>query len=1112
MNPAAPAPRGQASLDLARQVFDSAAAAPPDQQHQKARELCGGDADLLSLVLKLLDAHRRAAHTDIIAWHVIDAAEPAVRNRLGAQPLPEMPARIGHYHLRATLGEGGFGIVYLAEQTEPLRRIVALKLIKPGMDSRAIIARFEQERQALAMMDHPGIARVIDAGADERGRPFFVMEHVGSAGVHPAAGKPITIWCDQERLGIPQRLTLFMRACDAVQHAHTKAVIHRDLKPSNILIAEPPGGEPVPKVIDFGIAKALDPAAARPPSLSAITGIGQLIGTPEYMSPEQAGGSDVDTRADVYALGVILYELLTGTLPVTRELHALPTASRDGGASAPLNPPLPSTRLSTLGDRLAPIAASRASDPRALARSLRGDLDWIVMRALERDRSRRYQSPADLAADLQRYLEGRPVLAGPPSRIYRLRKYARRHKSAVAAGLALAITLLAGSAGTTAGFISASRRAASESAALNEVIASAQLAEKHQRETQLVADFQARMLSSIDPAEAGDQLIADILERLSTSPGEQNDASPPDERLARTAAHLRTINPTDIAAAMISRTILRPAAESLKSDFAEQPLVAAALHKTLGEIYERLGLIEDAAANYEHAYENRRKMLGDESDLTIQSLMDLGGARLSQQRFDEGEVMLRQALETSRRIFGDSQLTVAAIHGVGTALQMRGRWQEVEPFFRESLELSVRLLGQDHLDTITARHNLGILLNSLGKQGEAEPLVHQAIEGFRRRLGPDHPDTISALVSYANLLTSYARYAEAEPIRRDVYEALRRLHGDDHPGTLHALNAWGITYWYMGRSPEGEPLIRRAMETAHRVLGDDNPDTLLYICNMGTICAALGRFGEAEEHQIRSLEGRRRALGDDHPMTLISLNNVGFALQSQGKYKETEPYFREALERRTRVLGVDHPDTITSINNMGYILLMQGDLEAARPYYDRALEGRRRINGEDHPETVMYINNTGMLLMERGLLDDAEPYLQEAADRARRIMGVNHPESVLYIANYAHLQHTRGRFTDAETIFREALAAAQHIAESGGGHRQANIVAGMLGLTLLELRRGDEAEPLLLQLYGEPPNLLPAREVARRQRTFARTIELYESLESHDRAAAWRDRLEALTD
>ncbi|MGB2821992.1 MAG: serine/threonine-protein kinase, partial [Phycisphaerae bacterium] len=419
-----------------------AALAKESREEREAylRRVCGGNAELLARLRALLEAHEEAG--DFLE-------QPALGEgvTLDVAPLTEGPGTIvGRYKLLEQIGEGGMGMVYMAEQTEPVRRRVALKIIKLGMDTKQVVARFEAERQALALMDHPNIARVLDAGSTETGRPYFVMDLV--------RGIPITEYCDKNKLATFQRLELFMQVCRAVQHAHQKGIIHRDIKPSNVMVSLH-DGKPVPKVIDFGIAKAMN---QRLTEKTLFTGYAQMIGTPAYMSPEQAemSGLDVDTRSDIYSLGVLLYELLTGTTPLEEKRLRRAGYNEIQRIIREEEPPRPSVRLSTMKETLTSVAAHRGTDPVRLGRLVRDDLDWIVMKALEKDRTRRYETPSNLAEDIRRHLGHEPVTAGPPGAAYRLRKFVGRHQVGVGAGLVVSASLVVGLAAATIGFVRAS--------------------------------------------------------------------------------------------------------------------------------------------------------------------------------------------------------------------------------------------------------------------------------------------------------------------------------------------------------------------------------------------------------------------------------------------------------------------------------------------------------------------------------------------------------------------------------------------------------------------------------------------------------------------------------
>ena len=410
----------------ARSILNEALQAPTTSRDALIREICGGDDELRTDVESLLEELEQETRE-------IRTQSSGPTATFAPPPAELLGTRIGPYKLLQPIGEGGFGVVYMAEQERPVRRKVALKLIQPGMDNAQVVARFEAERQALAMMDHPNIARVLDAGSTDAGRPYFVMELV--------QGVPITRYCDQVRLTPPERLRLFVTVCQAVQHAHQKGVIHRDLKPSNILVTTVDGRHE-PKIIDFGVAKAIGQHLT---DKTMYTQLGTVVGTLEYMSPEQAGltGLDVDTRADVYSLGVLLYELLTGTTPLDRDRLRQAAYHEVLRRIQEEDPPSPSTRLSGSGERLKAIAASRRIEPDRLTRSIRGDLDWVVMKALEKDRTRRYETANGFARDVQRYLDGDPVEAGPPSAGYRLRKLATKHRTALAVSGAFVVLLAA---------------------------------------------------------------------------------------------------------------------------------------------------------------------------------------------------------------------------------------------------------------------------------------------------------------------------------------------------------------------------------------------------------------------------------------------------------------------------------------------------------------------------------------------------------------------------------------------------------------------------------------------------------------------------------------------
>ncbi len=941
------------------------------QRYAYLREACAGDAELEAEVRSLLDA----AHG---AGRFLTGADSAA----GAQALPagEGPGTvIGRYKLLQQIGEGGFGVVFLAEQREPVQRRVALKVIKLGMDTRQVIARFEAERQALALMDHPNIAIVLDAGATDGGRPYFVMELV--------RGDPITEYCDKNNLGVPQRLELFEQVCNAVQHAHQKGIIHRDIKPHNVLVTVA-DGRPIPKVIDFGVAKA---TSGRLTEKTLFTEHRALIGTPEYMSPEQAemSGVDIDTRSDIYSLGVLLYELLTGTTPFDPSELRRAAFDEIQRIIREVEPPKPSTRVSALKDTLASVAAHRRTEPARLPGLIRGDLDWIVMKCLEKDRTRRYETANGLGLDVQRHLAGEPVAAAPPSNAYRLRKLLQRNRGPVAAGVLVLLALAFGLAAT----LLQAREARRQAARADERAAAAERAEGEQRrlaaseraaraeaqeqrsaaekaavaekeradELKQVSDFQADMLAQVDPTEAGVRLTEDVIGRFEAALA----AVPEAERSGQVEAFARQwseVNATDAARELIDVTILKPAIDAIDQQFKDQPVVDAQLREVLAERYRDLGLYDAAMPLQASALETRRRVLGEEHPDTLASINDMG-----------------------------------------LLLQAQGKLLEAEPYIREALEKRRRVLGEEHPDTLESINNAGNLLEAQGRLSDAEPYYRQSLEKSRSVLGEEHLDTLISISNMGGLLRAQGRLAEAEPYVRDALEKMRRVLGEEHPNTLIAINNMGGLLRRQGNLTEAEPYYREALEKRRRVMGEEHPQTIASINNMGGLLRAQGRLAEAEPYFREAVEKFRRVLGDEHRETLISINNMGRLLQAQGKLAEAEPYFREALEKRGRVLGEEHPDTLRSLNDMGSLLQAQGKLVEAESYIREALEKRRHVLGDEHPDTLLSINSMGGLLTVQHRFAEAEALLLPGAAVAEAKLPPAHEARLELTATIARL-------------------------------------------------------------------------------------------------------------
>jgi serine/threonine protein kinase/tetratricopeptide (TPR) repeat protein len=675
-------------------------------------------------------------------------------------PAPTTPeVRIGPYKLLDKLGEGGMGTVWVAEQTQPVRRRVALKVIKAGMDSQQILQRFEAERQALALMNHRNIATVLDAGASETGLPYFVMELV--------EGVPITKYCDDQKASIVERLKLFVAVCHAIQHAHQKGVLHRDIKPANVLVTMEED-EPVPKVIDFGVAKALHERLTERPMQ---TEVGQLIGTLEYMSPEQAEliSWDIDTRADVYALGVLLYVLLVGSTPLDADTLKSAPLSQTLRLIREVDPPKPSARLAQSGESLSELSAKRSSDPVRLTREVRGELDWIVMKALEKDRTRRYEAASALARDVERYLQHEPVEACPPSRRYRLGKFLRRHRMeavTAAAGLVLLVATAAVSTWQAVRATRAEKTAAAVSAFLQ------------------------------------DDLLgqADLANQPAEGPGRDPDVT--------------------------VRTLLDRAARTIEGKFRGEPLTEAAIRLTIGKAYRALGRYPEGQRQLERSVELYATELGADHPVTLSSKSSLAYLYGAQGKYDRAEPLSEEVVRgRTARLGADHPDTLTSKNNLAQVYRAEKKYPQAEPLYLEVVRADTATLGADHTETLRARTNLAALYRDQTRYDLAEPLYEEVARVQTLKLGADHPDTLVSKNGLAAVYRGEGRYDQAEALFREVLEARTAKLGADHPDTLTTKNNLALTYQARKRCDLAEPLFREVVEGSRRKLGPTHPDT-----------------------------------------------------------------------------------------------------------------------------------------------------------------------------------------------------------------------------------------------------------------------------------------------
>jgi serine/threonine protein kinase/Flp pilus assembly protein TadD len=773
-----------------------------------------------------------------------EAEESAPTASLGAV-LERPGGQIGRYKLLSVLGEGGMGVVYLAEQAEPIRRQLALKVIKPGMDSKRVIARFEAERQALALLDHPNIAHVYDAGTTETGRPYFVMEYVKDLS--------ITEHCDHHKLNIEQRLRLFQQVCLAVHHAHQKGIIHRDIKPSNILVSMQ-DEKAVPKIIDFGVAKAISrPLTER----TLLTEDSQLLGTPEYMSPEQAdmANEDIDTRSDIYSLGVLLYVLLTGVLPFDSDTLRTGSIENIRKVIRETDPKTPSTRLTKLGEEAKKVAESRRTEVASLAKRLHRELEWIPLKAMRKERSERYRSASELADDIENYLKGAPLIAGPLSNVYRLKKFVHRNRALVTSVAVIIAVLTAGVVVSTLFAIKAQRQAR-----ISEAVSS------------LLLDD---LLVSVDPARGKDRDV--------------------------------TI-----------RSFLDTTSESLDAGrFKDEPLVEALIHNTLGWTYRQLDELKAAEPHLERALQLRREFSGAEHPDTLESVWRLAWLRGNQGRDTEALGLLEENLPISRRILGDEHIaTLRLANALGILYICLGRYDDAERLYIENIPIALRVLGKKNDWSLFMVGNLGQTYEAQGRYDKAE---RQYLDLLRLREG-FWGDEIMWTLSYKGMLArlygKQKQYDKAKRLYLDILPIQRRELGDEHRITLRTANWLAQEHTHLGNYDEAEKLFDEAMNSYEKARGREHRETLCCMNGLAELYMAQGRFDKAESLLTEAIEISRRALGDDHPLMLTTVNNLAIVNKEQAKYKDAEDLLIKAIEGRVQKLGKQHPDTIESMKNI----------------------------------------------------------------------------------------------------------------------------------------------------------------------------------------------------
>lgn len=938
-------------LDI-EQLFESARLLPPSEQSQFLSKACQDDSTVLFRVEKLLQADRLAGEF---------LSGPGARKQDEISILDDQGfagTRVGSYKVLQKLGEGGMGVVYLAEQDSQLRRRVALKIIKPGMDSAQVLARFEAERQAIALMEHPHIARVIDTGSTEKGYPFFVMELV--------KGLSIIAFCDERKLTIRQRLELFIPVCLAIQHAHQKGIIHRDIKPSNVLVTHS-DDRPIPIVIDFGVAKAI---SGRATDLT-LTGMGTVVGTPEYMSPEQAGwkGLDIDTRSDVYSLGVLLFELLTGTTPVDRKSLGQVSTLEILRQVREVDPPKPSSRLAQSA-KLESLAQNRSTDGAKLVRKIRGELDWIVLRALEKERNRRYDTAAALARDIQRYLADEMVEARPPSTRYRLLKIARRFRGQVILGALVLFALIAGIIGTTWGLFEARTQKVS-----------AELAKSAEKEQRIIAqnNFERAMEERERAQKIGKFLLSDLL-------GQESTWSLTDE----------TPNPAPI---LTFPQAVERAATKLDAAFKNQPLIEAEVRWAVGNAYSSVGEYAKSVGELEKAVDLFTRFSGLTDPNTMASRNELALAYLYADKFERALDTFKETLSLQKSLLTSDQLDpINYRSNPETGYLDTGKLDLGLPFFesdearekigpalklyQQVLDLKKNRLGDDHPDTLISLNNLAVGYIAASQPESAIPLLEESTKTHGKKYPRDHPASLLTRTNLAMAYKATGKLDEAMVLLDENRKWSQERFGPKHPATLRSMHDLAVGYCEGGKTAKALELFEETVKLQKAKLGIDHPNTLRTMTHFGLCYQKAGQLDKAIQLLTQTLELRRTKHGSEHANTLRSMNDLAQANQAAGKFEEAATLLNQAAFVMKIKSG---PDSIAFARQIGLYasnFLKEKKWVEAQKAIESVMD---RLEKKDHWSTFHLQSLLGEALLQQKKYSEAESRLITAWEGLSRL-------------------------------------------------------------------------------------------------------------------------------
>ena len=933
-------------------VLDVVLTSEPAQWPALLDEQCSGDVELrreVEALLARLDTASRFLESPpgAIAAALI-AEEREADERLAADTYTGR--RIGAYRIDRELGRGGMSRVFLAERADgEFEQHVALKLLRPGLDSDLDLARLRAERQILASLNHPNIARLLDGGVTDDGLPYLVMEYID--------GQPLDRYCAEHGLSVRQRLELFRSVVEATEYAHRNLVVHRDLKPSNILVAE----DGTVKLLDFGLAKLMQ-SDARAPMPTTRVGHGWM--TPEYAAPEQVRGGAINTVTDVYQLGVVLYELLAGRLPFGQHTTYFDLQTAILGE----DPALPSAAVLRARNGTSPNGSDAPNDAaRAASRALHGDLDAIVMKALNKEPDRRYASAAAFREDVDRYLAGRIVLARPDSAGYRLRKFVRRHRGGVAVAAA--------------------------------VIAGVVVAGVREYRLRAVAETEARTAGAVE-------------QYLSTTFGAADPFLPQDSSASKSTA----------------RDLLDRGVARLDTALAGQPEVRARLRVALGRVYVNLGLYDQAATQLQLALTEQRALTGDKHLATATALDELGLLRSHQGRLKEADTLMAKALEVRRSLLGTrDSLTAATMEHLAKVRRDGDEIAAAESLAREALAVRQALHGETALPTAEGENLLADVLASQGSDREAAVLFRAALATRERVAGPNHPLVALTLFNLALSERRLGNVAVAESLYRRTLAIEKRSLGETHPQVSATLNGLAdLLQKATSRSVEAESLLRQALAINRRLYGENHPEVSTNLGNLAVVVRDRGDYDEAEKLLRQALKIDEALLGPDHSYVGYDLNELAVVLRFRGKPDSAASILRRVLALTTRVAGEGHRNTIAVKVNLGRALRESGRYDEAATLLRDALARLPGDNPDTDPFKVNATIGLGRTLVRLGKTAEALPLLQGALDASTKKFGADNPRTGEAQLALGECYRAMGRDQEA----RASLVAARAIAEA----------------------------------------------------------------------------------